>query len=77
MDTSISAILGLVFLGLGTAAVFLMYKLWGYPFDHETRTSSAPKSLMLIHRAGEWYVISIEAMPAPLSPIRNVRDWIR
>ena len=51
MDTSISAILGLVFLGLGTAAVFLMYKLWGYPFDHETRTSSAPKSLMLIHRA--------------------------
>ena len=51
MDTSISAILGLVFLGLGTAAVFLMYKLWGYPFDHETRTSSAPKSLMRIHRA--------------------------
>jgi len=50
MDSSTSAIFGLVFLGLGNAAVFLMYKLWGYPFNHETRTSSAPKSLMLIHR---------------------------
>ena len=27
-----------------------MYKLWGYPFDKETRTSAAPRSLMLIHR---------------------------
>ncbi len=50
MDISISAILGLVFLGLGIASVFLMYKLWGYPFDHETRTSTAPKPLMLLHR---------------------------
>ena len=50
MSTSTSAILGLVFLGLGNAAVFLMYKLWGYPFDEKTRTSAAPPSLVLVHR---------------------------
>ena len=58
MSTGTSTILGLVFLGLGNASVFLMYKLWGYPFDHETRTSAAPKSLMFIHRAiGYAYLI--------------------
>lgn len=50
MSTSTSAILGLLFLGLGNAAVFLMYKLWGYPFDEKTRTSAAPAPLVLIHR---------------------------
>lgn len=50
MSTSTSAILGLVFLGLANASVFLMFKLWGYPFDKETRTSAAPPSLMLLHR---------------------------
>ena len=58
MSASISTIFGLVFLILGNASVFLMYKLWGYPFDHETHTSSAPKSLMRIHRAiGYAYLI--------------------
>ena len=58
MSTATSTILGLIFLGLGNASVFLMYKLWGYPFDHETRTSAAPKSLMLVHRAiGYAYLI--------------------
>ena len=58
MSTATSTILGLVFLGLGNASVFLMYKLWGYPFDHETRTSTAPKSLMFVHRAiGYAYLI--------------------
>ena len=50
MSTATSTILGLVFFGLGNASVFLMYKLWGYPFDHETQTSSAPPTLMFIHR---------------------------
>ena len=50
MSTSTSAILGLIFLGLANASVFLMFKLWGYPFDKETRTSAAPRSLMLLHR---------------------------
>ena len=58
MSTSTSAILGLVFLGLGNASVFLMYKLWGYPFDKETRTSTAPPLLVLVHRLiGYAYVI--------------------
>ena len=51
MSTATSTIFGLIFLGLANASVFLMYKLWGYPFDHETRTSAAPKSLMFVHRA--------------------------
>ena len=50
MSTSMSAILGLIFLGLANASVFLMFKLWGYPFDEETHTSAAPRSLMLLHR---------------------------
>ena len=58
MSTATSTILGLIFLGLGNASVFLMYKLWGYPFDHETRTSAAPKSLIFVHRAiGYAYLI--------------------
>ncbi|MBK9752336.1 MAG: c-type cytochrome [Nannocystis sp.] len=43
-------ILGLLFLVVGFAAVFLMFHLWGYPFDKATRTSAAPRSLMLLHR---------------------------
>ena len=27
-------------------------------------------------RAGEWLVAEIEALPAPLSPIRDLRDWL-
>ena len=50
MSTSLSALLGLVFLGLANASVFLMFKLWGYPFDKATRTSEAPPSLMRLHR---------------------------
>ena len=50
MSSSTSAILGLVFLGLANASVFLMFKLWGYPFDKETHKSEAPRSLMLLHR---------------------------
>jgi mono/diheme cytochrome c family protein len=58
MSTATSTIFGIVFLVLGNASVFLMYKLWGYPFDHETRTSAAPKSLMFVHRAiGYAYLI--------------------
>ena len=50
MSTSTSAILGLIFLGLANASVFLMFKLWGYPFDKETHKSQAPRSLTLLHR---------------------------
>jgi len=50
MDTLGNAILGITFLLLSAAATFLMYRLWGYPFDHEKRKSSAPPRMMLIHR---------------------------
>lgn len=50
MNTLCSATFGLIFLGLGIAATFLMYYLWGFPFDKTTRTSSAPKWLMRVHR---------------------------
>ena len=47
--------LGYVFLGvtfwvLALANTILMFRLWGYPFDHERMQSSAPPSLMLLHR---------------------------
>src|SRR5579862_306326 len=50
MNIVISAALGIIFLGLGLAATFLMYYLWGFPFDKATRTSAAPRSLMRLHR---------------------------
>ncbi len=50
MDTLGNAILGITFLGLGAAGTFMMFHLWGYPFDHEKLKSTAPSHLMLIHR---------------------------
>lgn len=50
MTTISIAKLGMLFLALGFAATFLMYWLWGYPFDKETRTSEAPKWAMWLHR---------------------------
>jgi mono/diheme cytochrome c family protein len=41
--------LGILFLLLSAAGTFLMYKLWGYPFDHERLKSSAPPGLMRLH----------------------------
>ncbi len=49
MDTFSNAILGILFLLLSAAGTFLMYKLWGYPFDHEKLKSSAPPGLMRLH----------------------------
>jgi len=50
MDTFGNAMLGILFLLLSLAGTFLMYKLWGYPFDHAKLKSSAPPGLMLLHR---------------------------
>ncbi len=58
MDSATIAKLGIIFLLLGLAATFLMYWLWGFPFDKKTRTSAAPKPLMYTHRAlGYLFVI--------------------
>ena len=45
-----TAIFGVVFLVVGLTTMFLMYHLWGYPFDKATRTSAEPKWAMLLHR---------------------------
>jgi mono/diheme cytochrome c family protein len=42
--------LGIAFVVLGFGAMFLMYHLWGYPFDKATRTSAAPRWAMYLHR---------------------------
>jgi mono/diheme cytochrome c family protein len=46
-----TALLGTTFAIVGLAAMFLMYHLWGYPYDKATRTSAAPRWAMLLHRA--------------------------
>lgn len=59
MDTFGNAILGLIFLTISLINTFLMYKLWGYPFDETKLKSSAPRSLMLLHRVLGYIYIAI------------------
>jgi cytochrome c5 len=42
--------LGMAFVVLGFGAMFLMYHLWGYPYDKATRKSAAPRWAMYLHR---------------------------
>ena len=51
MSATVNSILGTLFLGLGFGTVFLMYRLWGYPFDKVKHKSQAPVALMRLHRA--------------------------
>lgn len=58
MDISFTATLGMLFALLGFAATFLMFHLWGYPFDKDRRKSEAPAWAMYLHRAlGYLYAI--------------------
>ena len=50
MDTAISMLLAVLFLTLGLIGVFLMFRIYGNPFDAERNVSTAPPSLMLAHR---------------------------
>ncbi len=45
-----TALLGVAFLIVGFAAMFLMYHLWGYPFDKVAHKSAAPRWAMRLHR---------------------------
>jgi mono/diheme cytochrome c family protein len=54
-----NTVLGLAFLFTGIAATFLMYYLWGFPFDHEKLKSAAPPGLMLLHRALGYVYVAI------------------
>lgn len=51
MGTWMNVLLGLAFLGLALANTLLMYFLWGFPYDKATHRSSAPRGLVLTHRA--------------------------
>ncbi|MDH4069698.1 MAG: hypothetical protein OEV30_04685 [Ignavibacteria bacterium] len=44
-----NALLGIMFLLLSLAGTFLMFRLWGYPFDHQKLKTSAPKGLVRLH----------------------------
>jgi cytochrome c5 len=59
MGTLENTILGLAFWVIGLANTLLMFKLWGYPFDHERLVSSAPRSLMLLHRGLGYVFVAI------------------
>ena len=45
-----NTIMGVIFVALAIAATFLMYHLWGHPYDEHTRTSAAPRWAMWLHR---------------------------
>ncbi len=61
--------LGVAFVVLGFGAMFLMYHLWGYPFDKAARKSSAPPWAMILHRvlgylfALTYVLLMIEMVP--------------
>jgi len=60
MSALTNTILGIGFLLVGIVATFLMYHLWGYPFDHDKLKSSAPARLMLLlHRALGYVYVAI------------------
>src|SRR5580700_1492348 len=50
MNAISNSLLAIAFLGVGAAATFLMYHLWGYPYDKEKLQSSAPRALIHLHR---------------------------
>lgn len=50
MGPAVNTFLGIAFLVVGLAATLLMYHLWGYPYDKDKHLSSAPRSLMNLHR---------------------------
>jgi mono/diheme cytochrome c family protein len=59
MGTLENTLFGIAFWVVGLANVLLMFKLWGYPFDHERLVSSAPRSLMLLHRVLGYVFLAI------------------
>lgn len=59
MGASVNAIFGGTFLLLALFLTFLMYYLWGFPFDKKKHASSAPRSLMNLHRVFGWVFVVI------------------
>jgi cytochrome c5 len=50
MSPLVNSLLGFLFLAVGAAATFLMFYLWGFPYDKEKHHSFAPPRLVLLHR---------------------------
>ena len=51
-------LLGILFVALAVASTFLMFHLWGFPFDKQKLKSEAPRPLMLTHRVlGYLYLV--------------------
>jgi len=59
MGASVNAIFGGAFLLLALFLTFLMYYLWGFPFNKKEHRSSAPRSLMNLHRVFGWVFVAI------------------
>ena len=59
MATIVNVCLAIMFVVLAFSATFLMYHLWGYPFDHKTHRSSAPRWAMALHRLMGWMFVAI------------------
>ena len=58
MTTFWNSIVGLAFVGIAMALTFLMFYLWKFPYDKALNKSSAPMSLVRVHRLlGYVYVI--------------------
>lgn len=69
MSATVNSILGTLFLLLGFGTVFLMYRLWGYPFDKEKRKSQAPVGLMRLHRGlGYAYLVIYVVLMTQMLP---------
>lgn len=59
MGTLENTALGIAFWVIGLTNTLLMFKLWGYPYDHERLASAAPRSLMLLHRLLGYVFVAI------------------
>lgn len=55
----LNVVLSLLFLTIGVTNTFLMFRLWGYPYDQERHTSSAPPRLMRLHRLSGYAYLAI------------------
>ena len=58
MSSAVITFCGLSLLVFAIAGAFLMYRIWGYPYDEEAGCSTAPSGLGIIQRViGACYVI--------------------
>ena len=59
MSSVVNVCLAVMFVVLAFAATFLMYHLWGYPFNAKEHRSTAPAWAMRLHRLMGWAFVAI------------------